>query len=347
MPIYKDAKTGKWYCKFYYTDWNGVRKQKKKSGFTLKREAVRWESDFLSNHTSSPDIPLSALCDKFLELKQAVWKPLTYQSRKSIIENHILPFLGHIPANAITPLMVSEWQNEELKKGARRSVKLYKTTLSSIFSFAETNYSLRSNPCRKAEKITVLRKEMNYITVEEFRKLLASADDLQFAAALKVLFWSGIRWGELAALTPKDIQPDFIIVNKTMIYLSGKGYKVQPSTKSVNSLRKVPIHQRLYDVIQAYIKTLDVPVDDQPLFTISHRLFRLKLRRLCSASSIAPIRIHDLRHSHVALLIHLGLFPNAIAKRIGDTPDTVINTYAHIYEEDEAALSRRLNELDN
>ena len=350
MPAYKDPKTGKWYCKFYYKDWNGERRQKKKSGFSRKREAAQWESEFLSNHINSPDISFSSVCGKYLELKKATWKPLTYQSRKSIVENHIIPHLGHMAINEITPLMISEWQKDELKKASKNSVKLYKTTLSAVFTFAVNNYGLKDNPCRKSEKLIVPRKEMRFITVEDFKKLAAASDDMQFTTALKVLFWSGMRWGEFAALTIRDIQPDHINVNKTMVYILGEGYKVQHSTKSVSGLRKVPIHQKLYKTVEEYINTsqdIQDASDDQPLFTISHRLFRLKLHRACAGAGLTPIRIHDLRHSHVALLIHMGLFPNAIAKRIGDIPDTVINTYAHIYEEDEAALSFKLNDLDD
>ena len=43
MPTYKDEKTGLWYCKFVYTDWTGVRRQKKKKGFRLQKEAKEYE----------------------------------------------------------------------------------------------------------------------------------------------------------------------------------------------------------------------------------------------------------------------------------------------------------------
>ena len=43
MPVYKDEAKGTWYCKFYYTDWQGQRRQKLKRGFKLQREAKEWE----------------------------------------------------------------------------------------------------------------------------------------------------------------------------------------------------------------------------------------------------------------------------------------------------------------
>lgn len=346
MPAYKDEKTGKWYCKFYYVDWNGQKKQKKKSGFALKREAQQWESDFIANHAGSSDATLAAVCEKYLDLKKATWKPLTYQTKESVIRNHISPHLGKIPINEITPLMISEWQKRALETCSIGAVKLHKQILTAILNFAVNNYNLPSNPCSKAEKLTVPRKEMRFITVEEFKRLESVADDLQFLTMLKILFWSGIRWGELAALTAADITPEYININKTLIYIMREGHSVQQSTKSQNGLRRVPIHKGLYNDIQTYINSLYRLSDDAQLFSIGSGKFRTDLRKSCSKIGIDPIRIHDLRHSHVALLIHMGLFPNAIAKRIGDIPDTVINTYSHIYEEDEIAITAKLAEMD-
>ena len=54
MPIYKDAKTGTWYVKLYYTDYTGTRKQKMKRGFALQRDAKDWERDFLLKQAAQP-----------------------------------------------------------------------------------------------------------------------------------------------------------------------------------------------------------------------------------------------------------------------------------------------------
>ena len=53
MPVYKDKKTGKWYCKFYYKDWVGKQRQKWKRGFPTKREAKEYERNFLQQQAAS------------------------------------------------------------------------------------------------------------------------------------------------------------------------------------------------------------------------------------------------------------------------------------------------------
>ncbi len=57
MPAYYDEKTKSWYCKFYYTDYTGTKKQKKKRGFKLQREAKEWERNFLE--TQQADLSIS------------------------------------------------------------------------------------------------------------------------------------------------------------------------------------------------------------------------------------------------------------------------------------------------
>ena len=70
MPTYKDEKTGSWYCKFYYTDWTGKKKQKLKRGFKLQRDAKDWERLFLEQFANAPDINLSDALPEVQELQR-------------------------------------------------------------------------------------------------------------------------------------------------------------------------------------------------------------------------------------------------------------------------------------
>ena len=67
MPVYKDNSTGAWYCKFYYVDWKGKKRQKMKRGFKLQREAKDWERMFLEQFAKNPDITFQTLYDKYWE----------------------------------------------------------------------------------------------------------------------------------------------------------------------------------------------------------------------------------------------------------------------------------------
>ena len=61
MPTYKNEATGSWYCAFYYTDWLGNRKKKKKEGFKTQREAKTFERQFIEKAEASPDMSFGTL----------------------------------------------------------------------------------------------------------------------------------------------------------------------------------------------------------------------------------------------------------------------------------------------
>ena len=65
-------------------------------------------------------------------------------------------------------------------------------------------------------------------------------------------------------------------------------------------------------------------------------------RGYCEKAGIAPIRIHDLRHSIVSMLIHMGANFTVIADLISDTVEQVIKTYGHMYETDKQTVIERI-----
>lgn len=67
MPAYKDKKRGTWYCQFYYQDWNGETKQKRKRGFKREKDAKEWERNFMSNLQTNSDILFAALVENYME----------------------------------------------------------------------------------------------------------------------------------------------------------------------------------------------------------------------------------------------------------------------------------------
>ena len=109
MPTYKDEKTGLWYCKFVYMDWTGQRKQKKKMGFRLQKEAKQFEIDFLSKTAKNCDMSFGSMVDIYMEDCKARLKPTTYQGKEAVIAKHILPYFRHLRINDIQPMTVRRW----------------------------------------------------------------------------------------------------------------------------------------------------------------------------------------------------------------------------------------------
>ena len=116
---------------------------------------------------------------------------------------------------------------------------------------------------------------------------------------------------------------------------------------SLDKNRIVSIHPSLKYRLDEYINALQDNRNDAPLLPgMTSAIITNALKAACAQANIAPIRLHDLRHSHVAMLIHLGYYPSAIAARIGDEPKTVLATYSHIYDADNVSMMDQLEHLD-
>lgn len=350
MPSYKDKNNGKWFCKFYYTNWNGEKKQKKKSGFNLKKEADQWERTFLEKYKAQPHITIETMWGHYLESIQGDKKILTLRNKKTVYNSKIKPWFKNLYVDEITPFQIKKWQLWLQKQNISNStINAYKMILSSLFTFAVKYFGLSKNPCSAVSNLKVIKKEMDYWTLEEFNEYM---NNVQTNDTLKlmvyILFWTGMRIGELLALQIKDInfKDNTITISKNAVYMSSENIIIQDTTKNYIK-RDINIHNALKKRLNKHIDGLYGAKEDTLLFPMSNyhyvkRHFRNSFKKV----NVKKIRIHDLRHSHISLLINLGYPINGIARRVGDTPETIISTYAHIYKKTTLEFINKLETLD-
>ena len=135
--------------------------------------------------------------------------------------------------------------------------------------------------------------------------------------AFEMLYWCGIRLGELLALTPEDFdfQNRKLRINKSYQRIKGKDVITDPKTKKSN--RTIEMPDFLCEEMQDYLRMLYDQKSDERIFTISKSYLHHEMDRGVKETGLKRIRIHDLRHSHVSLLIELGFSAVAIADRVG------------------------------
>ena len=78
MPVYKNEERNTWYASFYYTDWTGQRKRKKKEGFALKRDAQEYERSFKLKQSGSCDMAFRQMTELYLADCKIRQKPTSY-----------------------------------------------------------------------------------------------------------------------------------------------------------------------------------------------------------------------------------------------------------------------------
>lgn len=205
MSAYYDKITKNWYCIFYFTDWKGTKKQKKKRGFSRKKDALEYEREFLDKLSSSPDIAFSGMVELYLADKKMHTKLKTYKTKKSRILTWILPYFNDKAINAITAADIRQWQGE-LKEAVGATGEVLSpaymqnlvTELSGIFNFAVRFYNLPANPCRVAGNLVGKKgKSLDFWTREEFDRFVDTFDKTDpYYAAFMTLYYTGMRIGD-------------------------------------------------------------------------------------------------------------------------------------------------------
>lgn len=188
---------------------------------------------------------------------------------------------------------------------------------------------------------------MKYWTVDEFNQFISAVSDKPTSKVIfTTLFYTGLREGELLALTPADI--DFeqrtLSVNKSYQRIEKRDLITAPKTPK--SKRVISIPQFLADELQAYISSIYGIKKNNRIFPHTKHYLTKEMVRGCKASGVKKIRIHDLRHSHCALCFSLGFSPLEVAERLGhDDPKTTLRIYAHVYPEAGQQISDKLQTL--
>ncbi|WP_418903380.1 tyrosine-type recombinase/integrase [[Ruminococcus] lactaris] len=342
-----------WRVVFRYVNWKGERKQTQKRGFLTKRDAQKWEREQRLKNSSSLDMTFGSFFEIYEADKRQRLKENTWESKSHVIRTKILPYFENRKIAEIEPKDIIAWQNELLayrdEKGASYSTTYLKTIhgqLSAIFNHAVRYYHLPCNPAQKAGTMgTEEHKEMSFWTKEEYLKFAEEMMDKPVSYyAFEMLYWCGIREGELLALTPADFdfERQTLTINKSYQRLKGRDVITSPKTSKSNRTIKMP--KFLCEEMEEYLNSLYGIQTNERIFQISKSYLHHEMDRGAKAAGVKRIRIHDLRHSAISLLIEMGFSALAIAERVGHESIDITYRYAHLFPTKQTEMAEKLNE---
>lgn len=339
MPSYKDAVSGKWYCKFMYTDAGGARKQKKKSGFALKRAADEWERNFLAiKREPTCDMPFCDFVDVYIKDVTPTLREHTLQQRKYQLKR-FAAYWKNTPLSTICKSDVMAWVNSLINANLLDStIKNLTRVLSTLFNHAVKYYKLKENPCHDVGRLKNPNREkpkMRYWTYEEFAKVIAKITDAKGHLALDVLYFTGMRKGELLALDWSDI--DFtagtITISKSLQRLNGSKETITPPKNG--EARTIRIPRFLVNELLEFKKSST----GTRVFEWKSYFVEKAIAQGTSAAGVKRIHVHGLRHSHASYLISKGVNIVLISKRLGHSKTSItLDTYSHFFPKDEEDL---------
>jgi len=352
MPAYKDEVTGTWFVKFYCKNWKGENRQIKKRGFATKREAIDYERHYKIREDGNLDMTFEDFFKIYTNDMKVRLKHSTWLSKENIVSTKILPFFKEMKMCEISAADIVRWQNEIMNHvdahGCKYSATYRKTMhnqLSCIFNHACRFYDLKINPARKAGGMgKEENKEMLFWTKEEYQRFSEAVMEKHVLFhAFEMLYWCGLRTGEMLALTMEDFNfiENTVRINKSYQRLEGKDYITPPKTPKSNRIIKMP--KFLVEEMQEYFAMLYGYITTDRIFPLTkHALFH-EMKRKCEKLGMKRIRIHDLRHSHCSNLIDMGFSAVAIADRLGHESIDITYRYAHMFPSKQNEMADKLD----
>ena len=322
MSVYKDKAHGTWYTSFRYIDWTGKKRQKMKRGFKTKREALNYEKNEL--------------------------KANSIRNKQHMINKHIIPYFGNKKINEITPADIIQWQKIiQENKFSKTYERMIQNQINALFNHAQRIYNLKENPCKKVKRMGKSDADkLDFWIKEEYDRFISGVDrKSEDYLMFEILFWTGIREGELLSLTIADFDMtnNLLHINKTYHRIDGKDVISTPKTD--NSVRTIIIPNFLKEEVQEYISYHYGFPENERLFPIVARTLQKRMKRYEKKTGVKPIRVHDLRHSHVAYLINQGVEPLIIKERLGHKNIQItLNTYGHLYPSRQKEVAALLDE---
>lgn len=302
--------------------------------------------------TSSVNMTFESYAALYEEDVKPRLKENTWATKAHIIQKKLLPYFGKLELSSITPQQIITWQNTLLKYRDQNGkpyssvyLRTINTVLSAMFNHAVKYYRLAENPCKIAGTMGKKKdREMLFWTKEEYLKFADAMMDKPLSYyAFEMLYWCGIREGELLALTPSDFdfEKNTVSITKSYQRLNGKDLITSPKTEKSNRVIAMP--QFLADEMQDYLRMLYDVGDNDRMFLITKNYLHREMDRGAKEADVKRIRIHDIRHSHVSLLIDMGFSATAIADRLGHESIDITYHYAHLFPSTQTEMADKLN----
>ena len=353
MAVYKDnnkTKDGRsWYFKVYKN-----KKPYKSKRYATKKEAQEEEALFILKRDNPTNKPFKLIAKDYLKFLATIKKESTVVSYNQVYSLHISPYFDDLNINSITVQDIRKWAEIMQKKGLSVNyLNKIDNILKNIFDYAIKNYDLKSNPVQMYGRFIEKKENVNdnnkikYISYNDFNKFISVIDDLTWKTFFIFLYYTGLRLGEVQALTWKDI--DFtnkqIIVNKTLSVKTSEVFKIT-STKN-NKNRIVKMSKTLIEALKEYKSKMKEYIDFSEKWFVfggvrflpQTSIYRYK-DYYFKLANVKPITIHEFRHSHVSLLINEYLksgqtdtakFFLMMSDRMGHTVGVMQEVYMHLF----------------
>lgn len=324
--------------------------------FPTRRAAERWlatvETAKLRGEWVAPELGRTTVA----EFAAAWWatttgmRPSTRARDETYLTGRVLPHFGPVALAKVGSLDVQAWvAGLEADGLAPATVAKCHQILAKILRAAVDAGHLAVSPCGRTTLPRVEREEMRFLDPAEVERLAATIDG-RYRPLVLLGAYGGLRAGEMFGLRAGrvDLLHGRVDVAEIVVEVRGHHHWGAPKTRA--GRRRVPVPRVVVDALTPRLAGLapeDLVFPAPQGGTVRASLFRRRTwQPACAAAGLDGLRVHDLRHTAVALWIAAGASPKEIAARAGHSSvSVVLDRYGHLYDGSEAAVNDRLDDL--
>ena len=281
------------------------------TGYFTRRTAEAWLSGVLAE-AAAGTLPgmvrtgatVADACGEYLRYveQDRQRKPSTLRDYQSIFRNYVLPHLGGVVLEDLTAERVERWAAVEIDPShrlANRTREKAITVFHGVMERARKLHRLPSNPVADVEKPrTALRTEINVFSPEEVMALVRAADSEQDAAIYLTAAFTGLRQGELIALTWRDVDFAGSAIRVRASYTNG-----HLTTPKSGKVRSVPMAARVAETLARLSQREYFTDEDDLVFCgivggyLDGSALSKRYRAALERAALRALRFHDLRHT--------------------------------------------------
>jgi len=324
--------------------------------FPSKTTAERWlasvETDMARGQWVDPrsrQLLLSGYAKSWLAARPDL-KIRTRELYQWLLDKYVVPHLGHLPLDKVTPGVVRSWHAGLLRDAATTPTRQAYSLLRAMLNTAVADELLSRNPCSVRGAGVSRAGERTIATVAQVHAL-ADAVPPRYRMLILLAAWSGARWGELVALSPDrlDLEHGTLTIDRQYVELRD-GTLVLDTPKSAAGVRTVHIPPHLLPELREHLDRYTTPRSsvvfpnskDQPIRRASFRSVWLLARQ---RAGLPELRFHDLRHTGNTLAAATGASTKELMARMGHASMRAALIYQHATTDRDAAIATALSRL--
>jgi len=288
-------------------------------------------------------------------------RPNTLTGYRSNVELHIVPAIGTRKLGRLTARDVRLMLDQCRRSGlSERSTRYVHATLRAALEDAVREDLVPRNVSRLVRLATPARAETQILTLDEGRQLLRSTQGDRLFAALVLLLVLGLRRSEALGLRWSDVDlgAGVLHVRQGLHWSEGRLQMLPPKTR--RSRRTVPLPGLCAEALGAHRDRQAKEAADslhpwppvELVFTtivgtpVDPNNFSRTFARWCRQAEVPAVRLHDLRHTCVSMLLTLGVNPRVVMEIVGHSAlEMTMNVYAHVAVDEQRSALDRLDGL--